>query len=217
MNRRAAPSGWCLAATALLTLASFVISGCPIGPVGRLSYISPSINAPNARYTYPSAASASWSRAPTYASSPDGRLPTGVQFDVGGVNVLVDADPPMCDRLVGAYILLFIAPIPVPYRARGDSPSLRTLVTIKGDGVSVDPARVLLRDPTGREVHGTFIFGSPPTLEFKTTCDSDSYDLILNGVTVDGRAVEMPTVHFARGSVGSVSLCFPSRVGLCGG
>jgi Tannase and feruloyl esterase len=51
--------------------------------------------------------------------------------------------------------------------------------------------------------HGTLKFGNPATLEFQTACDysSDTYDLILNGVTVNGRAVEMPTVHFARASV----------------
>src|SRR6266542_480284 len=86
-----------------------------------------------------------------------GSSPTGVVFDLAGVNVVVCADPPTCDRVVGAAIPFFLIPIPIvmPFWYPGDRSSFVTLVTIKGERVSVDPAQVVLRDPTGRVVKGT--------------------------------------------------------------
>lgn len=88
MNLRAAPGGQCIAATALLILASFGISGCvgsaaPVRvEVGRASYLSPSVDVPNARYTY--------GHPDAPKDSVDVALPPiGVEFDVARVNVVV--------------------------------------------------------------------------------------------------------------------------------
>jgi hypothetical protein len=141
--------------------------------------------------------------------------PEQAEFNVAGIDVIVDADFPWsCVRVTGVSFLppippVFLVPYPVWYR--GDFPSLHVLVTIKGDRVSVDPAQVVLRDPTGQVMHGTATWApgrdagkAPVTLTFTPACDysSDTYDLILKDITVDGQAVEMPTVHFARGSAG---------------
>jgi hypothetical protein len=183
-----------------------VLVGCiPLAGLAEVSYLSPSVDAPGARYEYPLDVALK-----THGVSTD-VLPSEVAFDVGVVTV--DAQVSRKCQRQRAIALIYPMP-PIPIVTNDPVSVLNIIVAIKGKGVSVDPALVTLKDSAGKVVpiagpYDTDWPSGTVAVYFKVSCDSsDTYELTLGGVSIDSHAIEVPTVHIARGTVRQVGLPF---------
>lgn len=205
MKLRVALAWKYLAVTALFASA-FVVFGCFSAGAGRISYESLSVDAPNPRYEYPPQKGGPRNlEVGLYGPSP-----TGVYFDMAGVSVAVATRPDSrepfdvlpCER---GLLLGILGPIPalMPTSKLVIHRNFVISVRIRGEKVSVDPNQIVLQDQTGTVINRTFLSKEYGNLvEFAPPCSwSGTYDLVLGGVAIDGRTVEMPTVHFERGSM----------------
>jgi hypothetical protein len=161
-----------------------------------MSFISPVVDLANATYSHDA-----------FDASD---ATTGVEYDVGGVHVMVISGTPKCARFAGVgFGLAGPLPVAIPYSVPanlfGDS-MFSFSVTISGTKVAVDPGELILKDQTGQMFRGHFADMSTALEaqwrdEFETACASDSYDLVMGGVSSDGQRIEMPSVHFVRKAV----------------
>jgi hypothetical protein len=172
----------------VLLLSAAAIMGC--AEIDRQEYLSPSINLREARYSYHQEA----------LGSPS---PSAVSFEVGTATVSVTVNP-NCERGI---MLLVIPPLPVPlpYSPSARESFFTVNVSVMGNQISVNPSKLVLRDPTGHETPGTLNSGlsgvNLAIVGFREECDrADRYELILDGVEVGGQPVSIPGVEITRGS-----------------
>ncbi len=195
------------AQAAILATAACCLTGCGIG---RVTYPSPRVEAiPAPTYLY-------WLR-PTDGGRDQSSSPTGVDFEIDGLRIALfwssrvayptpaNSAGPLCTR---DKVVLLIPPIPWIFTTDRGTDHIEMELVLKGEGALFDPAQVILKASNGKEFKVFYSVddkypgpGRAWILGFDAPCIPDgAYEVQLNGISRDGKAVAVPPVRFTPAS-----------------